>query len=68
VGGERKYPEESRGEGESCEGQVRQPILYLSVLIPIVFQGKDDRSRLVEAGSAGEYILRRKPLSLLSQS
>jgi len=35
-----------------------------SVPIPTVFQGKDDRSRLVEAGSAGEYILRRKPLSV----
>jgi hypothetical protein len=35
-----------------------------SVPIPTVFQGKDDRSRLVEAGSAGEkHILRREPLS-----
>lgn len=39
------------------------------VPIPIVFQGKDDRSRLVEAGSAGEYTLRReRPLSLLCRN
>ena len=38
------------------------------VPIPIVLQSKDDRSRLVEAGSAGEYTLRREhPLSLVSE-
>ena len=49
-------------------GTSTPPILYLSVPIPIVFQGKDDRSRLVEAGSAGKYILRLNPLSELTRT